>query len=659
MKTSIWKRGIGIGVAAVLLSVTPALWAFDTFEHRHLGNVAYEQAMIAVGSTLSHQAKNDLALFESELNVDTKQCTASNQIKPSQCMALKALKSLPVRFGDFAALAGDHAGTPAEVYAMVQNFVRVGESKNEKEVDRILATRRQWQRACAQMRAYYQNLSKADDLHCVKDDGAWLESADAVLPPRGYSPQRDEWSEFEGLAGFLNLVSSNQSHFPTHSWREYTVHHYAALQAAKSYKDKSVDKEGCRDFITMILFKNPEYYGEDAPLCYLRRALVYEGYAQHFLHDSFSSGHIGTEFGTCPLLNVLACAPDKHLVNHVHNELNRLGLQVVFDPTAQQILMEAKERLGLSVPKWEAISRGWLAAGDDFLMVPEAKFHRQIVGLIATLSLIDVLETMGGKGGNERTFQEVCLQSVNMFPMAADAELMRNIDRSAMCKRPDGEKFSEDTKDLARFQADLPYLWSGAGYIHRLFGRSMDDRVRIFPLEGWKFMVTWGQAWGRFDELNADGTRQSVQNRSTNGTFEVGYVRKTESWIPNYLGFGAALTSGVRAAIYPLSVGYWGATDSRTIFWGLRMNAGLRIEESLVESNPGQRRLSSMELAFPLDIGFKVYKGVSLYIRPELLAINFPGFAGSDPANRAVVEHIFNGQGRLTFGLVLDFGEVL
>ena len=172
-------------------------------------------------------------------------------------------------------------------------------------------------------------------------------------------------------------------------------------------------------------------------------------------------------------------------------------------------------------------------------------------------------------------------------------------------------------------------------------------------------MVTWGQAWGRFDELNTNGTRQSVQNRSTNGTFEVGYVRKTEWYVPNYTGFGAAITSGVRTAIYPLSVGYWGATDSRTIFWGLRMNAGLRIDEPLVESNPGQRRLSSMEFAFPLDIGFKVYKGMSFYIRPELLVIHFPGLAGSGAAQSAVVEHIFNGQGRLTFGLVLDFGEIL
>ena len=87
------------------------------------------------------------------------------------------------------------------------------------------------------------------------------------------------------------------------------------------------------------------------------------------------------------------------------------------------------------------------------------------------------------------------------------------------------------------------------------------------------------------------------------------------------------------------------------------MNAGLRIDEPLIESNPGQRRQSSMEFAFPLDIGFKVYKGVSFYIRPELLVINLPEFAWSG-AKTAVVEHIFNGQGRLTFGLVLDFGEV-
>jgi hypothetical protein len=664
---TLWGRGIGIGIVsiAVLAAVSPPLWAFDTFEHRHLGNVAYEQAKRAVKENLPQQVMDDLDKFEKELKIDEKPCMPSSQIKPSQCMAVKALRHIPVRFGDFAALAGDHAGTPAEVYEMVQNFIHVGE--DSEEVKRVLATRRQWQRACVQMRAYYSYGGKLDDIHCVQDGGARALSADAVLPPAGYSPQRDEWSEFEGLPGFLDLVSSNQRHFPTHSWREYAIRHHAALQAAKSYKDKKADKEGCRDFITILLLKKVEYnYGEDAPLCYLRRALVYEGYAQHFLHDSFASGHIGTEFGNC-VYSAFGCAPDKQVVNHIHNELNRLGLKVTFNTAGQKILMAAQKRFGVIKDlKLEDFSQGWLAVGDDFLMVPEAGFHREIVSLIATASLIEVLEAMGEEGGSEQSLHDVCVNSVDVFPVATDTQLIRVINRSTLCRttgRGPDEKFSDDTVDLAIFQADRPRfwpnpLWPDPGYIHRLLGRTMDDRVRIFPLEGWKFMISWGQAWGRFDELNANGTRQSVQNRSTNGTFEVGYVRKTEWYYPNYFGFGAAVTSGVRTAIYPLSFGYWGATDSRTIFWGLRMNAGLRIDEPLSESNPGQRRLSSMEFAFPLDIGFKVYKGMSFYIRPELLVIHFPGLAGSGAAQSAVVEHIFNGQGRLTFGLVLDFGEV-
>ena len=596
----------------------------------------------------------------------------SGQISPSQCMAIKALKRIPVRFGDFAALAGDHAGTPAEVYEMVRNFRGVGE--NSEEVKRVLATRRQWERACAQMRASYRNPGTPDDIHCVKDDGAESGSADTVLPPTGYSPQRDEWSEFEVLPGFLELVSSNQSHFPTHSWREYAIHHHRALQAAQSYKDKKVDKEGCRDsFPTFPTFpkflgNNVESnYGEDAPLCYLRRALVYEGYAQHFLHDSFSSGHIGTEFGKC-VWSAVGCAPDKQVVNHIHNELNRLGLEVTVNAAEQQILMEAQKRFGLITDlKWKDFGQPWLAAGDDFLMVPEARHHREIISLIATASLVDVLEALGGKKDSGHSLHEVCKKWMDVFPVAADKQQMRAIERKTLCEisgKQNKETLTDHEMDLAIFQADRPRfwpnsLWPDPGYTHRLLGRTMDDRVRIFPLEGWKFMITWGQAWGRFDELNTNGTRQSVQNSSTNGTFEVGYVRRTERYFPNYFGFGAAITSGVRAAIYPLSVGYWGATDSRTIFWGLRMNAGLRIDEPLSESNQGQRLLSSMEFAFPVDIGFKVYKGIAFYIRPELLVVHFPGLGGSGAAQSAVVEHIFNGQGRLTFGLVLDFGEVL
>ena len=667
VKTSTWERGIGIGIGAfaVLAVVAPPLWAFDTFEHRHLGNVAYEQAKRAVKGNLPQQVMDDLRKFEKELEVRETPCIPSSQIKPSQCMAIKALRRIPVRFGDFAALAGDHAGTPAEVYEMVQNFVQVG--KHSEEVTRVLATRRQWERACAQMRRYYSDGGELDGVHCVKDGGPKSQSADAVLPLTGYSPQRDEWSEIEGLPGFFDLVSSNQSHFPTHSWREYAVRHHAALQAAKSYKDKKADKEGCRDFITILRLKKVEYnYGEDAPLCYLRRALVYEGYAQHFLHDSFASGHIGTEFGNC-VISAFGCAPDKQVVNHIHNELNRLGLKVTFNTAGQKFLMDAQKRFRLIKDlKLEDFSQGWLATGDDFLMVPEAGFHREIVSLIATASLIEVLEAMGEEGGSEQSLHDVCEKWVDVFPEATDTQLMRVIHRPTLCRttgRGPDEEFSSDTAvDLAIFQADRPRLWPSplwpdAGYTHRLLGRTMDDRVRIVPLEGWKFMVSWGQTWGRFDQLDANGNRVTPKNGENSGTFEVGYVRTTNPWFPNYLGFGAAVTSEVRTVIYPLSLGYWGGTDSRTIFWGLRMNAGLRIDEPLIESNPGQTQESSMELAFPLDIGFKVYKGVSLYIRPELLVINLPEFAWNG-AKTAVVEHIFNGQGRLTFGLVLDFGEV-
>ena len=46
MKTSTWEQGIGIrvGAIAVVAAFAPPLWAFDAFEHRHLGNVAYERA---------------------------------------------------------------------------------------------------------------------------------------------------------------------------------------------------------------------------------------------------------------------------------------------------------------------------------------------------------------------------------------------------------------------------------------------------------------------------------------------------------------------------------------------------------------------------------------------------------------------------------------
>jgi hypothetical protein len=70
MKTSTWEQEIGIrvGAIAVVAAFAPPLWAFDAFEHRHLGNVAYERAKGASEKSLPQQAIEDLDEFMKELD---------------------------------------------------------------------------------------------------------------------------------------------------------------------------------------------------------------------------------------------------------------------------------------------------------------------------------------------------------------------------------------------------------------------------------------------------------------------------------------------------------------------------------------------------------------------------------------------------------------
>src|SRR5262249_39655126 len=99
-----------------------------------------------------------------------------------------------------------------------------------------------------------------------------------------YRPSREELAEYETLPGYVRLAAKNRSHFPTHSWSAYSEFHGKALRAADAFR-----LSGARDQAQLI------------------DALLNEAFAQHFLHDSFASGHIGTEFGSCFLFGGIYC----------------------------------------------------------------------------------------------------------------------------------------------------------------------------------------------------------------------------------------------------------------------------------------------------------------------------------------------------------------
>jgi hypothetical protein len=509
-------------------------------------------------------------------------------------------------FGDLSALAGDHAQGTADLRKKIHRF-----SKHDvSEEDRFLATRRHWVQACRWYRG--QVGIKSDRLSSLEEcfDQYPQESFDALAQQypgttKGYEPSRIELAEFERLSGYVGLANSNRAHFPKHSWRVYHQYHLLAMECAKAYRGKP-DFEKCQDGEGK----------EREPAAILARALLYEGFAQHFLQDSFSSGHIGTNFGFCLWI---FCNRNKRIVQHTHDELNALGIEVK--------LHGIEPRLeGMPEHFSEGAKEGWTAYGDRHLFIPEASFHRRIVEFVAAESIAEVLRAMHMVDTSPLS----CLDMVRRFPVPKEST----------------EDLGADCENISKKQeSDLTH-WSGP--------RSPDRLVPDLPVEGWKFLVTWGILRGEFTHLNEDRSPRGTRNGVTFGTFEIGYVRSTSWWIPNYLGFGTTIAPGNRFSVYPISVGYWRPTDVRSFFYGIRLNMGVRITEPFSVENPTTHRDDTFELNVPLDLGYEIYPPVAVYLRAELLNVNFPVLP-----SKAVVDSIFVGRGGVTLGLRFDLAEIL
>ena len=731
---------------SLLLHTGNIVYGFDYFEHRYLGDAAYQRALIKeyrLEISKSSSKKNSdrkkiifeyLKVFPEQLwvNQDDSQDGKINcerfhyRDDIDVRLACHFLRQVPLTFGDLPALAGDHTGNAEKLETMLVDPEGVSNHFLTSESARIIATRRQWFNACKWFReenrfpvalADQGNLSLEERLtraereisslryvllsnkgeHSLPVDIANCFNSEMrgnkltglaypmaqqtkekpykndTLGGSGYSPSREELSDFEKLPNYLDLVEHNRRHFPKFSWKTYLVFHRRAILDAEKFFENT---------------KNTSNFNT-TELIILHSALINEGFAQHFLHDSFSSGHIGTQFGIClherkpfgfvPLdwlvtftpLPPLFCHPPKVLLQHTHDSLNALGVRV--KSTTPQDLE-------------------WVSYGDQHLFIPEGSANRTMIIKAATLSIMEVFSAMVKEGSSHNSNSEetkeckgledemypddrgnlerLCHDWIGYFPKPSPESFLK-----MEPAQKDDEK-EKPFQDLVYFRGSSPRfgpkeLWDFFEYkgtppplvpnsVWEFFdmdagwGRTTDPRVPDIPFDGWKLSVTWGPIWGNLDEL----APRRPRNSSTSGSFELGYMRPTDGWI-NYIGVGMFILPGTRTSLYPISVGYWWAPPSRKFFIGTRVNLGVRIIERFQEENPRNRIRTPVELSMPFDLGYSIYPPVSLYMRAELLTAVFNGLNESGPITNIRLDSLLIGRGSLTFGLSMDLAGIL
>jgi len=616
--------------------------AFDSFEHRYIGNQAFTK--LELDKDKKNPVKQDwmeaLRLLGLEEKLDSEQSSGLPQTD-----YLAYARSLPLRFGDLTALAGDHVDNPTNLLAILDLLKKANdpEPKGKKvkgEAKRFVALRRQWLSMCAWVArrdpgisATIKDLNDCAKIALENEDQKLrelLENGEPVPNPlfgtEGYSPSRVELAEFEQLPNFVGLAAENESHFATYSWKAYSDNHEKAIQFAFDYAHFRHGED------------RSKHKNEDV-LELLQLAIVHEGFAQHFLHDSFASGHLGTPFSRLA---------QKDLISHTHDTLDRIG-EYVYTPLPIDFLWPGGEFSPRSAES--KMKKGWTAFGDRHLFIPEAAFQRVVIIEIANQSLLEVFKaSKGEEKGNEC---RMCTSFIFPRPEYLRPEYLNQVEREWFAVRD-----TEDFRLLAYEPVDL--IPPGIS----------DVRVPPLYMEGWKLSTGYGVYAGPYKDGGSvwDLSKSNRSKPSASAvTIELGYRRTTGPWIPNYYGAGFVEAPGVRTSIYPFSIGYWwpneiterGIESSelwlpwwlswvRPDYGGFRFNAGLRVNAANSFLNSSTKDKISGEITLVGDMGWQIFGPVGLFIRAELATANIQGSIPKNP-QYSTDSFFGNGAGEITF----------
>ena len=663
-------------------------YSYYEYEHRFIGNVVYALAYEHVKNERSNLHGNSSLKFLQDLDVVTRQVLHIDDvnihmsahelpdnlsyntkwIKSQSDLAGNLLSILPATFGDLSSLAGDHAGGVSELHKLAEKLAgkrSVIAAHTDSfwnrlfpiqsvhislpylnESERIIALRNQWMSAC---RWYHRKSFIKDTVAEERTLADCFGSAEEYRPSRnwnsafhreittygaeqdlrkfyhlgseGYIRTRNELSAFERLPGYTSLASENRSHFPKHSWRQFLYHHREALSAAKQYSNRIASGN------------ETTYLGECNTLhievstskqCLLLILLLQEGMAQHFLHDSFSSGHIAASTNT-----------NKAYLQDVHDTVNEYGLHVAIPSLTSEI--DLPTDIADRVRK-----TGWVSYGDGYLLIPEAKFHRTIVIQMALSSLLEVFTTAYRRETDNSV--ESCNRWKNRFPIPKDPAYVYAINREddfcgAVESSWDSTQYT--VKDLISYDSNIG---------------SPDPRVTARPLEGWKLFSAAGISVGRFDTFQANGEVLSRSSWSPALAADLGYVRTTEPTTPNYLGVGLLHINDIRTSWYA-SVGYF--TYISDLYFGVRLNLGFQVAEPFTEQNRNSSSRTSFEVTIPGEIGFRIYPPFTFFVRFNYLDLTFRGLGGAQEFTGVTSESVYVGTTPVFIGLSLDLAGVL
>jgi len=601
----------------VVLAASSPSHAFEYFEHKAIGAAAYRAAR--EGSASNDGLNWALAEVERRLGFTPKSGVKDDRPR------------LP-DFGDLAALAGDHSKDTETLKMILEEWrtrdwtpqpVREG---RPDVAQLVYATTQQLDNAC---RWLYRSTARGND---GKGAGSQAKPGDGDSPyncfallaegnkeaaqvvraaSQGYTSSRSERAAFERLPHYVDLARDNRDHFPTHSWFKYLEHHKRAREAADCYR------------------KGP-------PLCdksqgdALLDAVVEEGFAQHFLQDSFASGHIGVEFGGCwnPLRFLLRnsvlpewlCTPSKSIVHQTHNVLNEIGLNV-------RLLADSPVSGNLKG------LRTWTAFGDGHYFVPEAAHHRYVVHITAVASLREVFQAADKPG----TTCQLC-QVTRVFPLPPEDQTpeVLNSPASLSVLQPNAESDPSSRPDLAKFSYG-PQTLTGR--------RSTDLRVPDIPVEGWKFSVAAAMERIRDSRRPPPFTGDFGQGMA----LSLDYIRTTSGYWPNSLGLqywliprAGTLLGGTAGWMWPS-----GITSPHT----LTVKARLAYRVSTERATPPGARKAGFVIGIPIEWTAEIYPPVATYLSFDAV--------GLDASERRWIVATRRGERAVNFGIRFDLSGIL
>jgi hypothetical protein len=579
--------------------------AFDYFEHRYLGIAAYRKALdeykashpdSPLPAALEAVGKERLAFGYWP---DDAVIYGSSQKKLP--LTARSLKQLPLRFGDLSALAGDYTRGVEDLKDVIDEirnpdtFTSVVTQESARAAALVIDTRRQWFSACKWL-FRDRKLSEPSDPDwekCFDSIGAGSFDAEPrhTYGAEGYLASREELAEHEAISGYITLASQNKTHFPRHSWKEYSKHHRQALRLAEQYRSSRCPaSKPCEELLADILLT--------------------EGFAQHFLQDSFASGHIGTAQGQCDFY--FLCRPTRQRILQTHNVLNEIGIDVaISDPADLRIGEKTAARL----------RDGWTAFGDDHLFIAAADFHRAAVIYTAAESIKEILGAISDGGSSSC---RMCTATI--FPIPMDTTLLSE-------DLPIGKTDLNDdylAGDLVKFAVEE---FAGDS-------RSPDPRVPRIPVEGWKIGLGIAQQGLGSNESPDHGV-----------LIRLDYARDFGPQLPNVFGLEYWNIANLRSS-YLFSVGYVRPREVSPASLAVRLKAGWRIEENLTPTNPTSDRHNALEITFPsFEATYELFKPAALFLQ-----WNPYTFLHSRSGN--ATESVSNKKDSLVIGLRFDISGI-